>query len=153
MDFVNRLLISTDGKSDSYDSIVVIVDWRMKMVYYEPVKVTINASGLAEIILDVGVRHHDLPDSIVSDRGFFFTSKFWSSLCYFFGIKQRLSTAFHPQTDSQTKWQNSAMEAFFRAFVNFKQNDWAKFLLMAEFAYNNARNTSIGHTSFELNCG
>ena len=23
---------------------------------------------------------------------------------------------------------------------------------MAEFAYNNAKNASIGHTSFELNC-
>ena len=24
---------------------------------------------------------------------------------------------------------------------------------MVEFAYNNAKNTSIGHTPFELNCG
>ncbi len=24
---------------------------------------------------------------------------------------------------------------------------------MAEFAYNNAKNTSIGHTPFKLNCG
>ena len=24
---------------------------------------------------------------------------------------------------------------------------------MAEFAYNNAKNASFGHTSFELNCG
>ncbi len=24
---------------------------------------------------------------------------------------------------------------------------------MAEFAYNNAKNASTGHTSFELNCG
>ena len=47
------------------------------MVHYEPVKVTIDAPGLAEVILDVVVRHHDLPDSIGSDRGSLFTSKFW----------------------------------------------------------------------------
>ena len=45
------------------------------------------------------------------------------------------------------------MEAYLRAFVNFEQNDWARLLSMAEFAYNNARNASFGHTPFELNCG
>ena len=45
------------------------------------------------------------------------------------------------------------MEAYLQAFVNFKQNNWARLLLMTEFAYNNAKNTSTGHMSFELNCG
>ena len=108
-------------------------------------------NSLAEVILDVVVRHHGLPDSIVSDRGSLFTSKFWSSLCYFLGIKRKLSTAFYPQTDGQTDWQNSTIEAYLQAFVNFEQNDWARLLLMAEFAYNNTKNASSGHTPFELN--
>ena len=123
------------------------------MVYYEPVKVTINASGLAKVIINVVIWHHGLPDSIVTGWGFFFTLKFWSLLCYFLGIKRRLSTAFYPQTDGQTERQNSTMEAYLRAFVNFEQNDWARLLPMAEFAYNNAKNASTGHTPFELNCG
>ena len=45
------------------------------------------------------------------------------------------------------------MEAYFRAFINFEQNDWAWLLPIAKFAYNNAKNASIGHTLFELNCG
>ena len=45
------------------------------------------------------------------------------------------------------------MQAYLRAFVNFKQDDWARLLLMAKFAYNNAKNASTGHTPFELNCG
>ena len=153
MDFVTGLPVSADWKGDSYDSILVIVDRLTKMVHYEPVKVTIDAPGLAEVIIDVVVRHHGLPDSIVTDRGSLSTSKFWSSLCYFLGIKRRLSTAFHPQTDGQTERQNSTMEAYLRAFVNFEQNDWARLLPMAEFAYNNAKNASTGHTPFELNCG
>ena len=153
MDFVTGLPISTDWKGDSYDSILVIVDRLTKMVHYEPVKVTINAPGLAEVIIDVVVRHHGLPDSIVTNRGSLFTLKFWSSLCYFLGIKRRLSTAFHPQTDGQTERQNSTMEAYLQAFVNFEQNDWARLLSMVEVAYNNAKNASTGHTSFELNCG
>ncbi len=118
MNFVTGLPISTDCKGDSYDSILIIVDRLTKMVYYEPVKVTIDALGLAEVIIDVVVRHHGVLESIVTDQGSFFTSKFWSSLCYFLGIKKKLSTAFHPQTDGQIERQNSTMEAYLRVFVN-----------------------------------
>ena len=45
------------------------------------------------------------------------------------------------------------MKAYLQAFINFEQNDWAQFLPMAEFAYNNAKNASTGHTPFKLNCG
>ena len=45
------------------------------------------------------------------------------------------------------------MDVYLWAFVNFEQNDWAKLLPIAEFAYNNAKNASTGHTPFELNYG
>ena len=97
--FVMGLPSSTNWKRQSYDSILVIVDRLTKMVHYELVKITIDALGLAEVILNIVVWHHGFLDSIVSDRDSLFTSKFWSSLYYFLGIKQRLSTAFYPQTD------------------------------------------------------
>ena len=122
------------------------------MVHYEPVKVTINAPGLAEVIINVVVRHHGLPDSIVTDRRSLFTSKFWSLLSYFLGIKRRLSTAFYLQTDGQIEEHNSTIETYLGAFVNFEQNDWARLLTMAEFVYNNAKNASTGYRPFELNC-
>ena len=153
MDFVTGLPVSTDWKGESYDSILVIVDRLTKMVHYEPVKITIDAPGLAKVIIDIVVRHHGLPDSIIIDWGSLFTSKFWSSLCYFLEIKRRLFTAFHPQTNGQTERQNSTIEAYLRAFVNWEKNDWAHLLPMVEFAYNNAKNATTGHTPFELNCG
>ena len=153
MDFVTSLPVSINWKGDSYNSILVIVNRLTKMVHYEPVKITLDAPGLAEVIIDVVVRHHGLPDSIVTDQGSLFTSKFWSLLCYFLGIKRRLSIAFHPQTNGQTERKNSTIEAYLQAFVNFEQNDWARLLPIAEFAYNNAKNLSTGPTLFELNCG
>ena len=123
------------------------------MVHYEPVKVTIYAPDLAKVIINVVVRHHGFPDSIVTNRGSLFTFKFWSLLYYFFNIKRRLSTAFYPQIDGQIERQNSTIEAYLQAFVNFEQNDWARFLLMVEFAYNNAKNASTSYTPFKLNCG
>ena len=53
MDFVTKLSSSADWNEESYDSILVIVNWLTKMVYYKPVKVTIDAPGIAGIILDV----------------------------------------------------------------------------------------------------
>ena len=152
MDFITGLPILTDWKGDSDDSILVIVDLLTKMIYYKLVKVTINTLGLAEVIINVGMRHHGLLDSIVTNRGLLFTSKFWSSLYYFLDIKWRLSTAFHLRIDGQTERQNSTMEAYLQAFVNFEQNNWARLLLIAEFAYNNAKNASTSFTPFELNC-
>ena len=123
------------------------------MVHYEPIKVTINTLGLLKVIINIVVRYHSLPGSIVINRSPLFASKFWSSLCYFFGIKRKLSTTFYHQTNDKIKWQNSTIEVFFWALVNFKQNDWAKLLPIAEFAYNNTKNTSTGYTPFKLNYG
>ena len=53
IDFFTRLPISNDWKGDNYDFILVIVDWLTKMVHYKLVKVTINTSRLAEVILDI----------------------------------------------------------------------------------------------------
>ena len=53
MDFVTGLPISTNWKGESYDSILVIVDWLTKIVHYEPVKVIIDALTLVKVILDM----------------------------------------------------------------------------------------------------
>ena len=88
MNFVTRLPLSNDWKRNTYNLILVLVNRLTKMVHYELVKVTIHDSRLAKVIIDMVVQYHDLLDSIISDRGAIFLSKFWFSLCYFFGIKQ-----------------------------------------------------------------
>ncbi len=46
------------------------------MVHYKPVKVLIDGPGLVEVIIDMVVCHHGVPESIVTDQGLLFTSKF-----------------------------------------------------------------------------
>ena len=79
MDFVIDLPISTDWKGDNYDSILVIIDRLMKMVYFERVKVTINAPGLAEVIINIVVRYHSLPDIMSWPRDLITSSHLSSS--------------------------------------------------------------------------
>ena len=88
MDFVTGLPLSADWKGDNYNLILVILERLTKMVHYESVKVTIDAPGLAVVIIDMVVQHYGPPDSIVTDRRSLFISKFWSLLCYFLGVKR-----------------------------------------------------------------
>ena len=55
MDFITGLSVSTNWKGESYDFILVIINRLTKLVYYELVKVIIDALGLAKVILDVVV--------------------------------------------------------------------------------------------------
>ena len=123
IDFLTGLLVSTNWKSENYNSILVIINWLTKIIYYEPVKITIDTPGLVEVIFNMVVWHHGLLNSIVSDRGLLFIFKFWLLLCYFLGIKQRLFTAFYLYINSQTKRQNSIIEAYFWSFINFEKNN------------------------------
>lgn len=67
----------------------------MKVVYYNPVKVIINVSGLAKMIINVVIYHHGVPKSLTIDQSSLFISKFWSLLYYFLKIKKKLSTTFY----------------------------------------------------------
>jgi len=51
-------------------------------------------------------------------------------------IKSKLSTAFYPQTDGQTKRVNQELEQYLRMFIDHRQEQWPKWLGTAEFAYN-----------------
>lgn len=123
------------------------------MVHSELVKITMDVSKLAREIIDIVMRYHSFSKSIISGCGSLFTSKFCSLLYYFFGLKYILSTTFHSQTNTQTERQNSMIEVYLLAFINWEQNDWARLLSMAKFIYNNSKNASIGHIPFKLNCG
>ena len=66
------------------------------MVYYEPIKLTIDIPELAKVIFNVIIQYYSLFNLIISNRGLLFIFKFISLLCYFFGIKYRLLTVFYP---------------------------------------------------------
>ena len=63
---------------------------------------TYNAKKLAKLYISEIVRSHEVPLSIISDRGTQFTSKFWRTLHAELGTRLDLSTAFYPQTDGQS---------------------------------------------------
>ena len=139
--------------SNGFDSLLVFVDRFTKMSHLVPCLKTATAHDFAKMFLDHVVRLHGIPESLVSDRGSIFTSKFWKSLSRMMGTRQRLSTSFHPQTDGQTERMNQIVEQYLRIYCNYQQDNWFDFLSIAEFAYNNAHQTSIDCSPFYANYG
>jgi hypothetical protein len=138
-------------ESENYNSILVVVDRMSKMAHFIGTRDTVNAEGLARLFRDNIWRLHGLPSSLVSDRGTVFTSQWWRALCRMLHISQGLSTAFHPQSDGQTERTNSTLETYLRAYVNYQQDDWAFWLAVAEFCYNNHQSASTTVSPFYFN--
>jgi len=53
------------------------------------------------------------------------------------GIKTKLSTAYHLQTNGQTEQVDQEIEQYLRMFVSHRQNDWPEWIACAKFTYNN----------------
>jgi len=149
MDFITELQIS-----DKCDQLWVIIDRFTKMTHFLPLrKEGKTAANLAVIFAREVWKYHSLPTDIVSDRDSRLTLETWKEFLRLTGIRPRMSTAFHPQTDGQTKWLNQTIEAYLRAFVSKEQNDWVCLLPMAEFAYNNWTTMGNGMSPFYTNYG
>jgi len=69
------------------------------------------------------------------------------------GIKTKLLTAFHPQTDGQTERMNQELEQYLRFFIEHRQKDWPEWLAMAEFVINNKVHTATKVSPFMANYG
>jgi hypothetical protein len=46
---------------------------------------------------------------------------------------------------------NQIIKQYLRHYVNYQQDDWVAYLLMAQFAYNNAVHSTTGETPFFAN--
>jgi len=151
MDFITGL-----PESDQKNAICTVIDKLTRERHYIACTATdegTSAEATADILLHGVFKYHGLPTSIISDRGPQFVAVVWKSFCRRLGITCKLSTAFHPETDGQTERANQDVERQLRTYCNYMQNDWSKWLPMAEFADNNATSSGTSMTPFFANKG
>nr|GEV49793.1 hypothetical protein [Tanacetum cinerariifolium] len=85
--------------------------------YFLPKKKTDSIEKLAQLYLNEIVCKHGMPVSVISYRDSLFTSRFWLSLQKALGTQLDLSTAYHPETDGQSKRTIQTLEDMLRACV------------------------------------
>ena len=149
MDFITHLPKTKAG----YTALYVVVDRLTKLVHIAPTTDAATAADTAQMFLDMVFKNHGLPRNIVSDRDVKFTSNFWRSFCEQVGIKLKMSSAYHPETDGQTERTNRIIVDMMRHYISPTHDDWDEHLTAVEFAINNAFQQSIGTTPFKLTYG
>jgi len=120
------------------------------MVHLLPVSVNITAEDSARIFVDTVFRLHGMPEDFVSDRDPKCTSAFWVETFRLLGTSLNYSTADHPQSDGQTERVNRVLLDILRSYATTFPH-WSDFLLMVEFAINNAVHAWTGQTPFYVN--
>jgi transposase InsO family protein len=152
IDFVGPLPLSQD-RNGEYDSITVVIDLLTAMVHLVPSRTNYTAREIAELVFAEIYKLHGLPKAIVSDRDVLFTSTFWTHLNKLIGVKLKMSSAYHPETDGSTERANRTIGQMLRSCISPNQRDWVARLPAIEFAINLARSESTGYSPFFLNSG
>jgi hypothetical protein len=86
-----------------------------------------------------------VPKEIVSDGYPKFTSNFWKG----FGTNFNFNTAYHPDSDGQTKRTTRIIEDMLRMYVMDKSSRWEDCLHLVKFNYNNGYQETLEMSSFE----
>nr|GEV76550.1 putative reverse transcriptase domain-containing protein [Tanacetum cinerariifolium] len=103
----------------------VIVDRLTKSTHFLPMREGDSLEKLTRQYLKEVVSRHGVPVLIISNRDGRFTSLFWRSLHKALGTRLDMSTAYHPQTEGQSKrtiqkWEDIIKAAPFEAFYGRK---------------------------------
>jgi hypothetical protein len=146
MDFVFGLPRMQRG----VDSIFVVVDMFPKMAHFIPCQKTSDVTHIANLFFKEVIRLHGLSKSIVLDRDTKFIGNFWRTLWKKLRTNLAFSSAYHPQTDGQTKVVNISLGDLLRSLVTEHHSSWNNVLSQAEFAYNDSVNRSTGKSPFEI---
>lgn len=131
--------------------LLVFVDYFTRWVELFPMRnaraETVAALFRREILTRWGV-----PDFILSDRGSQFLSAVFKEICGKWGVTQKLTTAYHPQTN-MTERVNRNLKYMMAAYVEDNHKKWDQYLPELRFAVNSAVQESIGMTPAELHLG
>ena len=113
MDFIEDLPIS-----GTQSCILVVVDTFSKYAHFIPLSHPFTALTVATAFMNNVYKLHGLPQAIVSDRDRVFTSHFWQELFKLTNTQLRMTSAYHPQFDGQTKRVNQCLKTYLRCFVH-----------------------------------
>ncbi len=147
MNYVNSLSLNI-FMNITYKYVLIFIDHLIKMKHL----ILITSMKVEKVINCFYAyvwKHHDLLEFFMSDWDTQFIFNVWKYMCKMLKINIKLSTTYHSEINDQIKRINAVMKHYLQVFVNYMQNDWAKWLLKVEFVVNNT-SSSITLTSFFL---
>lgn len=134
-------------------TILVVVDRFSKGIHLGMLSTAHTAHMVASLFIEMVVKLHEIPRSLVSDRDPLFISRFWQELFRAKDTHLRMSSAYHPQSDGQTEALNRVVEQYLSAFTHRRPHRWGKLLPWIELSHNTSWNAGTGTTPYEVTFG
>lgn len=136
-----------------FNMLITMTDRLNADIRLVPCKDNISAEHFAALFFDNWYCENGLPKEIVSDRNKIFLSKFWRALHKLTGIKLKMSSAYHPETDGASERTNKTVNQCLRYYVDRNHKGWVRALARVRFHIMNSVNSSTGFSPFQLHLG
>lgn len=148
LDFIGPL-----PEEDGCDTILTMTDTLGAEIRIAAIHSTFTAAQVATVLFDEWYCENGLMLNLISDRDALFTAELWTALHKLTGVKLKMSTAYHPQTDGASERTNKTVAQAIRYHVDINQKGWKKQLPRVRFALMNTVNSSMGFSPFHLKTG
>lgn len=112
MDFIIGL-----SQSEENTTIMVVFDRLTKYAHFGGLPAWFIACRTTILFVEIVIKRHGFPSSIVLDRDPTFMRKFWMTLFELSRTKLHRNIIYPPQTDGQTKVVNRGLEQYLRCFA------------------------------------
>lgn len=113
----------------------------------------ITMEDMALIFFNEWYCKNGLPLDIILDHDKLFMSKFWQALHGLTGVKLKMSSAYHPQSDGASECSNKTINQCLHYHVEHNQLGWRRVLPQVCFDIMNMINVSTGFSPFQLRMG
>lgn len=145
IDLITKLPVTHSG----YCAILVCTDNLSKYTITVPLRDE-KAETITHAFFTQVIAKHGCPKVVISDRGYNISGTHSKDFYALFGIKRRLSSAYHPQTNGQTERFNRTLATSLTIYSDRNQTNWSDYLAALTFAYNITEHAVTQVTPFEL---
>ena len=103
-----------------------------------------SAINVAKVLIDIMTKHAYLPTTLITDKGFAFTSTIIEEITQTLGITLECATTKHPQTIGTLERTHASLKTNLKMACGEYRQQWHKYLPLAVLNHNTSYHASFG---------